>query len=67
MYVLSREPLSDGDVKKIEQILVESNCPHESFTNTFERYTGIVDDAITFDGVNPRDYVKPHETPSPPD
>lgn len=60
MTILSREPISDEDKKKIEQILIESNCPHESLTNTFENYTGIVGDVITFDGINPKDYAEPN-------
>ena len=58
MKILSREPLSDDDLKKIEMILQESNCPHESLKNTFLRYSGIFDDVITFDGVNPIDFVE---------
>ena len=61
LTILSREPISDEDKKKIEQILVESNCPHESLANTFERYSGIFGDVITFDGINPKDYVEPDE------
>ena len=61
MKILSREPISDEDKKKIKQILVESNCPHESLTNTFERYSGIFGDVITFDDINPKDYVEPDE------
>jgi len=51
MTILSREPVSDEDQKKIEDIFHESNCPHESLKNTFERYSGLIGDIVIFDGV----------------
>ena len=56
MTVYSLEPISAEDMKKIEDILRESRCPHESLTKTFPRYSGMLDDIITFDGLNPKDY-----------
>ena len=56
MVIVSREPLSGEDLKKIEDILRESNCPHESFTNTFPNYTGIYGDKIVFDDISPDDF-----------
>ena len=58
MKVLSMEKLSDEDLKKIEDILRESNCPHESLTNTFENYSGIFGDVIAFDGLDPKKYYE---------
>ena len=58
MYIFSREPLSEEDVKKIDEILRESNCPNESLTNTFDRYSGILDNVITFDGLSPSDCIE---------
>jgi len=40
MFVLSDRELSALDLKKIKDILKESNCPNESFTNTFDDYQG---------------------------
>ena len=51
MTILSREPVSDEDQKKIEDIFRESKCPHESLSKTFERYSGMLGDIIIFDGV----------------
>lgn len=63
MVILSREPLTEEDKQKISDILRESNCPHESLMNTFPRYSGIYDNVITFDGVNPFDYVERDDSP----
>lgn len=51
MTILSREPVSDEDQRKIEDIFRESQCPHESLKNTFERYSGLIGDIIIFDDV----------------
>ena len=51
LTILSREPVSDEDQKKIEDIFRESKCPHESLSKTFERYSGMLGDIIIFDGV----------------
>ena len=55
MHIFSREPLTKEDLQKIEDILRESNCPHESLTNTFPNYSGISGDEIFFDGITPQD------------
>ena len=65
MTIFSREPISEEDRKKIDDILRESNCPHESLTKTFERYSGIIDDVITFDGLSPSDYIERRKTEPP--
>ena len=51
MTILSREPVSDEDQRKIEDIFRESKCPHESLSKTFERYSGMIGNVIVFDGV----------------
>lgn len=51
MTILSREPVSDEDQKKIEDIFRESKCPHESLSKTFERYSGMIGNVIIFDNV----------------
>lgn len=51
MTILSRDPVSDEDQKKIEDIFRESKCPHESLSKTFERYTGMIGSVVIFDGV----------------
>lgn len=57
MTILSLHEMSEDDLKKIEDILRESNCPHESLTNTFPNYTGIFGTVIAFDGLDPKKYV----------
>lgn len=57
MTILSLHEMSEDDIKKIEDILRESNCPHESLTNTFPNYTGIFGTVIAFDGLDPKKYV----------
>lgn len=51
MTILSREPVSAEDQKKIEDIFRESKCPHESLSKTFERYSGMIGSVIIFDNV----------------
>ena len=51
MTILSREPVSDEDQRKIEDIFHESECPHESLSKTFERYSGMIGNIIIFDDV----------------
>ena len=51
MTILSREPVSAEDQKKIEDIFRESKCPHESLSKTFERYSGMIGSVVIFDGV----------------
>ena len=51
LTILSREPVSDEDQRKVEDIFRESKCPHESLSKTFERYSGMLGDIIIFDGV----------------
>ena len=50
MIIISKRPLLPHDINQIKQILNESICPHESLHNTFDRYSGIEDDKIFFDG-----------------
>ena len=57
MIILSREPVSEDDMKRIEEILRDSNCPRKTLEKTFDRFSGIYDTVIAFDGVNPLDYV----------
>lgn len=52
MTILSSEPISDEDQRKIADILHESQCPHESLRNTFPRYTGLLGDIVIFDDVS---------------
>lgn len=51
MTILSREPVSEEDQRKVEDILRESKCPHESLSKTFERYSGMIGNVVIFDGV----------------
>ena len=57
MTILSSEPISDEDQRKIADIFHESQCPHESLRNTFPRYTGLLGDIVIFDDV-PLDDIK---------
>ncbi len=51
MTILSREPVSEEDQRKVEDIFRESKCPHESLSKTFERYSGLIGNVVIFDGV----------------
>lgn len=52
MTILSAEPVSPEDQRKIDDIFHESQCPHESLRNTFPRYTGLLGDIVIFDDVS---------------
>ena len=51
MKVISKQPLSEDALQKIESIFRESKCPHESLSKTFERYSGMIGSVVIFDGV----------------
>ena len=57
MTILSREPLTDLERRQVEDILRESQCPHESLRETFPRYSGMLGNIITFDGVSLKDFL----------
>lgn len=57
MTILSREPLTDLERRQVEDILRESQCPHESLRETFPRYSGMLGSIITFDGVSLKDFL----------
>ena len=58
MKIISKQPLADEDISKIEQIFRESQCPHESLRNTFpDRYNGLLGDLIFFDGITREDIL----------
>lgn len=57
MTIISRKPLNEEQLNQIEQILRESECPHESLRNTFpERYGGLIGNLIFFDDATPQDF-----------
>ena len=49
MLILSRQPLTQTEIQQVKDILQQSRCPNESLSNTFERFTGLVDGKIFFD------------------
>lgn len=58
MKVISKQPLSEDVLQKIESIFRESNCPNESLSKTFENYSGMMGVVIFFDGVTFGDYAR---------
>lgn len=58
MKVISKQPLSEDALQKIESIFRESNCPHESLSKTFENYSGMTGGMIFFDDVTFGDYSR---------
>ena len=49
MLILSRQPLTQNEIKQVKDILHQSKCPNESLRSTFERFTGLFDGKIFFD------------------
>lgn len=49
MLIVTITPLSVGDLEKIKDILLQSNCPNESLRNTFDNFTAINNKEIVFD------------------
>lgn len=49
MLILSRRPLTQNELNQVKDILQQSRCPNESLSNTFDRFTGLVDGKIFFD------------------
>lgn len=58
MKVISKQPLSEDALQKIESIFRESQCPNESLSKTFENYSGMTGGVIFFDGATFGDYAR---------
>jgi len=59
MTIITREPLTKEEQKKIADIWRESECPHESLRNTFpDRYSGLIGDLVIFDDADPEEVIR---------